>query len=158
MSTAQVILRKKISGLGAEADVVSVRAGYARNFLVPTGKAMVATKGNLDELEELKAARAAREAQELEEAQAVAKKISKLRLKFTLETGQGGKAFGSITSIDIHRKLEESGIHVERSDIQLDKPIKGSGKQEVEIQLHPEITAKLSFNVEAHDVTAAASE
>lgn len=153
MSTSQVILREKIDGLGAEADVVRVRAGYARNFLVPTGKALVATKDNLQEIEELKAARAAREAKELEEAQAVAKKISKLRPKFTLETGQGGKAFGSITSIDIHKELEAGGIEVERHMIQLDKPIKGSGKQQVEIQLHPEITAKLSFNVEALSVT-----
>jgi large subunit ribosomal protein L9 len=149
MPTSQVILREKIVGRGAEADVVKVRAGYARNFLVPSGKAFEATNANIEEIEALKVARAEREAEELNAAQALAKKISKFRPKFTLETGQAGKAFGSITSIDIHKELAEGGIEVERHAIELDKPIKGSGKHQVEIQLHPDIKATLSFNVEA---------
>ncbi|MEM1082852.1 MAG: 50S ribosomal protein L9 [Verrucomicrobiota bacterium] len=149
MATAQVILREKIEGLGAESDVVKVRAGYARNFLVPTGKAYEATQGNLRHIENLKAARAKREAEELEEAQALATKISKLRPKFTLELGQGGKAFGSVTSIDIHKELEAAGISIDRHGIELDKPIKKSGKSDVTIRLHPEVTTSMTINVEA---------
>ncbi|MFC7336663.1 50S ribosomal protein L9 [Haloferula chungangensis] len=149
MANAQVILREKIAGLGAESDVVKVRAGYARNFLVPNGKAYEATKGNLRHIENLKAARARREAEELEDAQAIATKISKLRPKFVLELGQGGKAFGSVTSIDIHKELEAAGIVIDRHAIELDKPIKKSGKNDVTIRVHPDVTTTMTINVEA---------
>ena len=151
MANAQVILREKIEGLGSEADVVKVRAGYARNFLIPQGKAYEATRSNLRHLEALKSSRARREAEELEAAQALATKISKLRPKFTLETGQGGKAFGSVTSIDIHRELEAAGIELDRTAIELDKPIKKSGKNEVVVRVHPEVSVTLTINVEAAD-------
>ncbi len=149
MANSQVILREKIEGLGIEADVVKVRAGFARNFLIPQGKAYEATRSNLRHLEGLKVARAQREADELQNAQALATKISKLRPKFTLETGQGGKAFGSVTSIDIHKALEDAGIVIDRTAIELDKPVKRSGKNDVTIRVHPEVTTTLTINVEA---------
>ncbi|MBK1825921.1 50S ribosomal protein L9 [Haloferula rosea] len=155
MANAQVILREKIEGLGAEADVVKVRAGYARNFLVPQGKAYEASEENVKHIEDLKVARAAREAEELSTAQELATKISKLRPKFTLETGQGGKAFGSVTSIDIHKQLEEAGIEIDRHAIELDKPIKRSGKNEVTVRVHPEVATTLIVNVEAHSAEEA---
>jgi len=154
MANAQVILREKIAGLGAESDVVKVRAGYARNFLIPQGKAYEASRANLRHIESLKAARARREGEEIDEAQILATKISKLRPKFTLTTGQGGKAFGSVTSMDIHKELEAAGITVDRHSIQLEKPVKKSGKSEVEIRLHPQVTATLTINVDAGDQAA----
>jgi large subunit ribosomal protein L9 len=153
MATAQVILKEKIEGLGAEADVVKVRAGYARNYLVPHGKAYEATKANLRHVEALNTARSQREAEELVEAQQLATKISKLKPSFTLSTGQGGKAFGSVTSIDLHKELEAAGIIIDRHKIQLDKPIKKSGKTEVEIKLNPQVVATLTITVDAGDVT-----
>ncbi len=153
MATAQVILKEKIEGLGAEADVVKVRAGYARNFLIPQGKAYEASKSNLRHVEALKTERSRREAEELVVAQEVATKISKLKPKFTLSTGQGGKAFGSVTSIDIHKELEAAGIQIDRHAIQLDKPIKKSGKTEVEIKLNAQVTATLTITVDAGDVS-----
>ena len=150
MANSEVILREKIDGLGSEADVVKVRSGYARNFLVPQGKAFEATKANLRHVESLKAARAQREADELSGAQELATKISKLRPKFTLEVGESGKAFGSVTSIDIHKELEAAGIEIDRTAIELDKPIKKSGKSDVTISLHPEISTTLTVNVEAN--------
>jgi len=157
MAQAQVILREKIDGLGAEADVVKVRAGYARNFLIPQGKAFEASRGNLRQIESLKAARVRREAEELTTAQELARKIGKLRPKFTLEVGHSGKAFGSVTSIDIHKELEASGIEIDRSKIDLDKPIKKTGKTEVPIKLHSDVATVLTVNVEAatHDDTEA---
>jgi large subunit ribosomal protein L9 len=149
MANAQVILKEKIQGLGAEADVVKVRAGYARNFLIPQGKAYEATRSNLRHVEALKAARARREAEELLAYQETASRISKLKPKFTLSTGQGGKAFGSVTSIDIHKELESSGISIDRHTIELDKPVKKSGKSEITIKLHPQVTATLTIMVEA---------
>jgi large subunit ribosomal protein L9 len=158
MATTEVILREKIEGLGAEADVIRVKIGYARNFLIPSGKAFEATQGNLRHLAALTAARAQREAEELETASRLATKIEKLRPKFTLEAGQGGKAFGSVTSMDIHQKLEESKIGIERTAIKLDKPIKKSGKTDIEIRLHPEITATLKINIEYHEKGAEGAE
>ncbi|MCW1915505.1 50S ribosomal protein L9 [Luteolibacter sp. GHJ8] len=150
MANAQVILREKIEGLGAEADVVKVRAGYARNFLIPQGKAYEATGSNLRHVENLKATRAKREAEELEQAKELANKISKLRPKFTLELGQGGKAFGSVTSLDIHKELEAAGIKIDRHAIELEKPIKKSGKSDVVVRVHPEVSTILTINVEAN--------
>lgn len=149
MANAQVILKEKIAGLGVEADVVKVRAGYARNFLIPQGKAYEASKSNLRHVEALKASRARREAEELLTFQELATRISKITPKFTLSTGQGGKAFGSVTSIDIHKKLEEEGIVIERHTIELDKPIKKSGKSEINIRLHPQVSVLLTIKVEA---------
>lgn len=154
MANAQVILKEKIEGLGAEADVVKVRAGYARNFLIPQGKAYEATKGNLRHLEALKSERARREAEELVAAQEVATKISKLKPKFTLSTGQGGKAFGSVTNIDIHKELEAAGIQIDRHAIELEKPVKKSGKSEISIRIHPQVVATLTINVEAGEEEA----
>lgn len=155
MANAQVILREKIEGLGAEADVVKVRAGYARNFLIPQGKAYEATRANLRHVEKLKTARAQREAEELDAAQALATKVSKLRPKFTLELGQGGKAFGSVTSMDIHKELEAAGVSLDRHAIELEKPIKSSGKHEVVIRIHPQVSTTITVNVEATGEEAA---
>jgi large subunit ribosomal protein L9 len=149
MANAQVILKEKIEGLGAEADVVKVRAGYARNFLIPQGKAYEASRSNLRHVEALKAARARREAEEIGAFQEIATKISKLSPKFTLSTGQGGKAFGSVTSIDIHKELEANGIVIDRHAIDLEKPIKKSGKSDVNIRLHPQVAAILTISVAA---------
>lgn len=149
MANAQVILKEKIDGLGVEADVVKVRAGYARNFLIPQGKAYEASRANLRHVEALKVARARREAEELVVAQELATKIVKLKPKFTLTTGQGGKAFGSVTNMDIHKELEAAGITIDRHAIELDKPVKKSGKTEVPIRLHPQVTVTLIITVEA---------
>ncbi|MFC4993709.1 50S ribosomal protein L9 [Rubritalea tangerina] len=153
MATTEVILRTKIDNLGAEADVVKVKAGYARNFLIPQGKAFEATEENLKHTEDLKKARAEREAAEISEAQEVAAKIKKTKLSFTLEVGQGGKAFGSVTSIDIQKKLEEAGVTIDRKALQLDSPIKTAGTTKVEVKLAGDITATLSVTVESPEAT-----
>ena len=158
MATTEVILREKIGNLGAEADVVSVKAGFARNFLIPEGKAYEATSANLKHLESLKSQRVKREADEFAAAQETAAKIKKLKLDFTLETGQGGKAFGSITSIDIHKGLTDQGIDIDRHAIQLAGPIKTSGKKDIEIKLHSEVSAKLKINVKVDGEEQAAEE
>ena len=147
MATKEVILREKIEGLGAEADVVTVKAGYARNFLVPQGKALEATKDNLQHIEDLKAARAKREAEELSVANELAAKVKSINASFELATGKDDKAFGSVTSIDIHKKLEENGVTVDRTAILLEAPIKATGKFDVEIKLHADVSAKLNVNV-----------
>ncbi len=152
MATVDVILREKIQNLGAEADVVKVKRGYASNFLIPTGKAFEATKGNLRNIESLKASRAKREAEEMSSALTLASRLNKQRIKLELATGQGGKAFGSITTMDIHRALEEADKkfgNIDRHAIELEKPIKHTGDFEIPIRLHSEVTAILKVKVTA---------
>lgn len=156
MATTEVILRDKITNLGAEADVVTVKAGFARNYLIPQGKAYEATKANLKHLDQLKEQRVKREAEEHASAQDLAAKIKKLKLEFTLETGQGGKAFGSVTTIDIQKELAEKGVEIDRHTIQLDAPIKTSGKQDLVVKLHPEVTAHLKISVKTEGEEEAA--
>lgn len=155
MALTEVILREKIDNLGSEADVVKVKAGFARNFLIPSGKAYEATKGNLRQIENLQAARAKRETEELNEAQELASKISRMKPKFTLDVGKNGKAFGSVTSIDLHKALEEKGASIDRTAIQLNKPIKSTGKTDVEIKLHADVTTSVTVTVEATEEAAA---
>ena len=151
MAVTEVILKENIPGLGAEADVVKVRRGFARNFLVPQGKAYEVTPGNLKRLNLLKTKRAEREARELNEAEELARKINKVKLDFILETGETGKAFGSVTAKDIEDKLlAEAEIKVDRHRIRIERPIKESGEIEVPIQLHADVTATLKIEVKAH--------
>lgn len=152
MATTDVILTEKIEGLGVEADVVTVKAGFARNFLIPQKKAYAVSAGNLRRLNQLKARRAEREAQELNEAQELARRINKIKINLTLETGQAGKAFGSITSNDLAERLKielGGGQEIDRHRIQLDRPIKESGTHEVPIKLHADVVAKLTVKVTA---------
>src|SRR5580693_7424067 len=133
MSTTEIILTEKIANLGAEADVVKVKRGYARNFLVPRGLALEVTPATLKRLNLLKAKRAEREARELNEAEELARRINKLKVVMLLETGESGKAFGSITATDIAEKLQAElggNTEIERHRIVLERPIKESGPHE----------------------------
>lgn len=150
MATTQVILKEKIKGLGAEADVVKVKRGFARNFLLPQGKAYEASQGNLRHTERLKAIRAEREAKEMAEAEKTASKVRKVKLKLTLATGQGGKAFGAITTMDIAKALtEQAGIEIDRHQIVLERPIKNTGNFEVDVKLGYDITVTVKLTVSA---------
>src|SRR5665213_2681646 len=141
----EVILKTKIEGLGSEADIVSVKPGYARNFLIPKDFAAPATKR---QVEELRRKRAEREAGEMNEAQELAGKLGKLKLVFILEAGEGQeKSFGSVTNLDIATKLKEAGYEVDRKKIDLPKPIKDLGEHEVTLKLGSEIQATLHITV-----------
>jgi len=147
MAVTQVILKEKIDGVGAEADIVKVKAGYARNYLIPRGIAYEATEHNVQYIEGLKEARAEREAKELVEFKELAAKLNGTDLKLDLEVGESGKAFGAITNIDIHKALEEKGFSLDRHAIELEKPIKKTSDTEVEIKLHSEVTATITVKV-----------
>ncbi|MDF1658449.1 MAG: 50S ribosomal protein L9, partial [Verrucomicrobiales bacterium] len=139
-------------GLGAEADVVKVKRGYARNFLVPKGRAFEATKGNLRHVAQLKEARARREAEERADAENAATKLKKLRLSTELAIGQGGKAFGSVTTADIAALInEKSKLDIDRHQIDLDKPIKTLGSYDIPIKLHADVDAAITVRVLAAD-------
>ena len=147
MANHEVLLLKPVDGLGAEGDQVKVRAGYARNFLLPQGMAVPLTGANRKRVEALKKARGLREAKELDGAQALAKQIEKAGIAIAVKTGEGGKLFGAVTANDIHEKLTAAGVTIEKRRIHLGQPIKTLGKHEVKIRLHPEVTVELSFDV-----------
>jgi large subunit ribosomal protein L9 len=155
MPSTQIILTENVPGLGAEADVVKVRRGYARNYLLPRGKAFEVTPTSLRGLDNLKKKRAEREAGELNEAEELSRRIGKLRVTFTLETGETGKAFGSITAQDIVTRLKnELGNEIDRHKIVLDHPIKTTGEHEVAIKLHHDVTTQFSFQVKSAEPKA----
>ena len=157
MPSTQIILTENIPGLGAEADVVKVRRGFARNFLLPQGKAFEVTKASMRKIDMLKAKRAERETKELNEAEEIARRIGKSKMIFTLETGETGKAFGSITANDIATRLKnEIGVEIERHRIVLEHPIKSTGEQEISIKLHPDVIATLKFQVKSANEPAKA--
>ena len=150
MPSTKIILTENVPGLGAEADVVKVRRGYARNFLLPHGKAYEVTPSSLHQLDNLKKKRAEREARELNEAEELSRRIGKLRVTFTLATGETGKAFGSITAQDIVNRLKnELGNEIDRHKIVLERPIKDTGEHDVQIKLHHDVVAQFKFDVKS---------
>ena len=159
MPSTEIILTENIPGLGAEADVIKVRRGYARNFLLPQGKACEVTPASMRQLDNLKARRAEREASELNEAEELSRRIGKLKLIFTLATGETGKAFGSVTAQDIADRLkQELGREVDRHLLTLEHPIKTTGEHEVPIKLHHDVIAKFKFQVKSSEEPKAEAE
>ena len=147
MAHTEVLLLKPLENLGAEGDQVKVRAGYARNFLFPQKLAAPLTQANRKQIEVLKKRRADREVQELQGAQEVAGKLAKVSIAFAVKTGEGGKMFGAITATDLHKKLEEAGILIDKRKIHLHTPVKTLGKHETKIKLHHEVSVDISFDV-----------
>lgn len=164
MPSTEIILTEHVPGLGAEADVIKVRRGYARNYLLPRGKAHEVTASSLRQLDNLKKKRAEREARELNDAEELTRRIGKLKVTFTLATGESGKAFGSVTTQDIVTRLKtEIGIDIDRHKVVLEHPIKTTGEHEVTIKLHHDVVTKFHFQVKSveapkSDATAASVE
>ncbi|MGB0416329.1 MAG: 50S ribosomal protein L9 [Coraliomargarita sp.] len=147
MATNQVLLLQPIKGLGAEGDTVTVRAGYARNFLLPRKIALPITHANKKQMEALLKAREAREAKELESAKELAERISKTSIALAVKTGEGGKMFGAVTANDLIARLAEEGIELVKKQLGLPAPIKELGSHVAAVKLHAEIEAELKFEV-----------
>ncbi len=135
----QVILRDRIENLGNAGDVVDVKPGYGRNYLIPKGLAYEATQANVRRLEAERAAQGRRDTETLNAAKQQASSIEGVSLTFHARAGQEGKLFGSITSADIAEKLAEQGITIDRRSIELDEPIKALGVHSVPVRLHPQV-------------------
>ena len=149
MATTQVLLTEAVPNLGAEADLVRVKRGYAFNYLIPSGKALEVNASSLRQINHLKARRAEREARELTQAEELATRLGKLKLTFELETGESGKAFGSVTAKDIHDRLlkEIPGLELPKHAVELDKAIKETGAKTVLVRVHRDVTAKLNIKI-----------
>jgi large subunit ribosomal protein L9 len=143
----EVILREDVAQLGRIGDLVRVKAGYARNYLIPHGKAYPATGGNKRQVEVEHSRRAERLAFERTEAEAFAAKLADVTLAFTAKTGDGDRLFGSITTADITEKLAEVGHHVDKRHIELHEPIKMIGEHRVTLRLHAEVRPEILVTV-----------
>lgn len=147
----QVILREQLDNLGNPGDIVDVKPGYARNFLIPKGKAYEATAANVRQIEHEKAQHEKREAETLSAARQRAGTLEGVSLTFHARAGQEGKLFGSITSADIADKLAEMGLEVDRRHIELDEPIKALGVFTVPIRLHSQVRPEVKVWVIQED-------
>ncbi|PID45950.1 MAG: 50S ribosomal protein L9 [Proteobacteria bacterium] len=149
----QVILMEKIDNLGALGEIVSVRAGYARNFLVPRRKAKIATKANIEAFEEIRAELEKAAAEATAAAEAIRAKMDGTEITLEANTGQEGKLFGSITNHEVAEALQALGFEVERRDVRMPEgPIRNIGEYEVGIHLHTDVNATVKVIVQSSNV------
>lgn len=144
----KVILRQDVSNLGKKGDIKEVSEGYARNYLIPRGLAVKASRGHIKELNNLKRAETSRAAKEEAQAKELFKKLDGLSLTLTVKAGEEGKLFGSVTSSDIAAALAQKGFKIDRRKISLKNPIKKLGSYTLEVKLHPNISPQINIKVE----------
>lgn len=148
----EVILLDKVENLGGIGDKVKVKPGYARNFLIPQGKATRATPENIAEFEARRAELEAKAASVIAEAKARAEKIEGLKLVIKAKAGSEGKLFGSVGTVDIAEAAEAVGITIERSELRLaEGPLRMVGEHEVEVHLHSEVSVPITVTIEAEE-------
>ena len=147
MANKQVLLREDIDNLGARGEIVRVKAGYARNYLLPRKLAVEATASNVKQNEGERAALFKREAKERSSAEGQADQLKNLTLKFERKVGEAGVLYGSVTSMDIAHELKEQGYEMDRRKIVLREPIKRFGNYTVPVRLHRDVTVDLMVSV-----------
>jgi large subunit ribosomal protein L9 len=146
----EVILLQKVDNVGGIGDLVRVKSGYARNYLIPQGKATLATPENKAKFESRRAELEAKAAAELAAAQARAKKLEGLTLKIEMQAGAEGKLFGSVGTVDIAEAIGKHGIEVERAEIRLpDGPLRVVGDHQIELHLHTDVNVEIKVVIEA---------
>ncbi len=143
----EVILNESIESLGKAGDIVQVSDGYARNYLIPKGIAIVANKKNIVQIEKQRAAILERAAKMKQEFEALAEQLSKLDIEIPVKVGEEEKLYGSVTSMDIAKAIEDKGYKVDRKKIILSEPIKALGEYEIPVKLSPDVTATVKVKV-----------
>ncbi|WP_350348372.1 50S ribosomal protein L9 [Agromyces sp. G08B096] len=147
---AKVILTHEVSGLGEAGDVVEVKNGYARNYLVPQGFATPWTRGGQKQVDQIKAARTARALHSLEDAQALKASLEQGKVKLAVKAGLGGRLFGSVKTADVAAAVEAAGLgSVDKRKIEIPTPIKAVGDHEATVRLHDDVTATITLQVVA---------
>ncbi|MBN2296994.1 MAG: 50S ribosomal protein L9 [Deltaproteobacteria bacterium] len=145
----KVVLLESIEGLGTVGKEVKVKDGYARNYLIPKGLALLASDSNIKAFKDKIQARVRSEAKSKEHAEKMAEELGSVTLKFSVKTGQEGKLFGSITSTNVFESLTEKGFEIDKKKIILPEPIRHVGTHEVSIRLFPEVSAVVKVEVSA---------
>ncbi len=149
MRQVKVILSESVQGLGDAGDVVGVKVGYARNYLLPQGKALLATESKVRELEHHKRVVLEKAARELKDLEALRKRLESVALEVSARVGEEGKLFGSVTSAQIAELLAEKGYEVDRRKIHLEAPLREVGDHVVPIRLQRDVTAQVPLKIVA---------
>ena len=139
----EIILREDVERLGKSGQVIKVKDGYARNFLILKGLALKATSDNLKRVEEEKRIKAIRKDREKREAQTLAEKLASISCTISVEVQEDGTLYGSVTGADIASALESDGFKIDKKTVLLDEPIRELGIYRVRMKLHPEVTTEL---------------
>lgn len=150
----EVILKKDMPGLGDRNDIVKVKAGYGRNFLIPQGIAVVATPSAIKAHEEIMKQQAKKEVKIKDEAQSLANQLKALELKLKVKTSDKGKLFGTVNNATIAEAIKEQGVELDRRRITLKDPVKTIGTYEAVVKLHKEVSTDISFEVVGEDAKA----
>jgi large subunit ribosomal protein L9 len=144
----KIILTQEVSGLGAPGDVVEVKDGYGRNYLLPQGFAIPWSRGGEKQITLIKRARSAREIRDLGHANEVRTRLEGLKVNLTARAGTGGRLFGSVTTAEVVAAVKSAGgPELDRRRVELPGHIKAVGDYQVQVRLHPEVTAKFALNV-----------
>jgi large subunit ribosomal protein L9 len=149
MANTTVLLRDDIDTLGGRGEVVKVKAGYARNYLLPRGLATLATKGNVKQIEQERSALLKRAAAERSTAEAQRDQMSSIALTFERKAGEGGTLFGSVTSMDITEAIKAKGYEIDRRQVNLRDAIKETGNYTVNVKLHRDVVLQVPVTVTA---------
>jgi large subunit ribosomal protein L9 len=147
MATTTVLLREDVDNLGARGEVVKVKSGYARNYLLPRKLAVEATSGNVRQIEAERAALLKKEARERASAEGQASLMGNVRLEFERKVGEHGLLYGSVTAMHIADALKEKGYEIDRRRVHLSEPIKETGEYTVSVRLHREVTVEIPVTV-----------
>ena len=147
MATKEILLVKPVEHLGHEGEQIKVRAGYARNFLLPRNLAVPVTRANRKQVESLLKVRESRLASELAKAQDLAAKIAKVSIAIAVKTGPGGKLFGAVTNADLIKRLADEGVNLPEKLHVLKEPVKTLGKHVASFKLHADVGVEFSFEV-----------
>ena len=147
----QIILQEDVEKLGTRGQVVEVKAGYARNFLLPRKLALEASPGNMKRLEKMRAVFAKKEATEKDAAQKQGEQLAAVSLEFTRKAGENDQLFGSVTSLDVAEALAGKGFEIDRKKIVLAEPIKVMGDYEVPVKLHREVIVNVKVAVKKEE-------
>jgi len=154
----KLLLKEDVDGLGFCGDEVEVKDGYGRNFLIPKGKALLATPNNLKAFNHQKRVVQGKVTKVIAAAQAVADEIAKVTCLVKKKVGDTGKMFGSVTAQEVADLLKGQGVEVDRRKIQIAEPIKKAGEYKIPVKLHSEVTAEIKLVVEREQETAEATE
>jgi large subunit ribosomal protein L9 len=158
MASTTILLREDIDELGGRGEIVKVKAGYARNYLLPRGLASLATKGNVKQIEQERGALLKKAAVERTTAEGQKEQMGVIELSFERQAGEHGQLFGSVTSMDVAEALQQKGYEIDRRKIILRQPIKETGDYTVKVKLHRDVLLDVPVHVTAMGVEASAPE
>lgn len=148
MATTKLILTHEVSGLGSAGDIVEVKGGYARNYLVPQGFATAWTRGGQKQVDQISKARTARAAASLEEAQATKARLEAQPIRISVRTGQAGRLFGSVSTADVADAVTEAGLgSIDRRTVEFASPVRATGTHEATVRLRDDVTASITLEV-----------